>query len=144
MKTKPLFLASMFAFCGMLMFGPVSASNEPSANTPAAEPSPVLNKKLTVAIGMTGVESGSVTVYISNNGKGYSFVGSHSGFIGEFTLEGDSFDIELAFSSVSPSFSCLTTSANFNVTRISDTKYHVTVYDEWLEFGEIGLHFGNF
>ncbi|MDE6499179.1 MAG: hypothetical protein K2K83_00545 [Rikenella sp.] len=140
MKTKRL-LFSVLLFCGMVAFATVWA--RPDSSQPAEskfDPDQVM-----VAVGMTGLESGSVDIQIVfDNGKTYFLTGSANGFIGEFLLESNSFDVELFFHNTSPAFSRLTTSATLEFTQVSDTKYHVTVYDKWITFGEIGLHFGNF
>jgi hypothetical protein len=140
MRAKKL-LFSVLLFCGMAVFATVLAHPDSSANTVEAD----LLKQKTVAIGMTGLEYGSVDIRIVDNGKSYMFTGSRPGFIGEFIREGTTLDVELFFHGVSPEFSRLTTTPNFLVTKISSTQYHITVCeDEMMPHGEIGLHFGNF
>lgn len=143
MKTKKL-LFSALLFCGLAALTTVWAL--PSARATQQQTEPKFDPdQVMVAVGMTGLEWGSVNIQIVfDNGQTYFFTGLANGFIGEFPLESDSFDVELFFNNVSPAFSRLTTSANFNATPVSDTKYHVTIYDKRLTFGEIGLHFGSF
>lgn len=136
MKTKHLFF-SLLAACGIALSASAAALCSAQTDDQTANLG-----EIPITIGMTGLQSGSVDITITDNGKTYFFSASTNGYIGEFPLEGDSFDAELFFNNTSPNFSHLTTSATLDFTQISDTKYHVTVYDKRLTFGEIGLHFG--
>lgn len=140
MKTKRL-LAAILVSCGIVAFATAQALAQQSAKNLQTEQ---LVIQPLIHIGMTGLQYGSVDIRVSNNGQTYSYTSSTNGYIGEFTWEGSSCEFEVTFNNTSPSFNRLTTSANLVAEKISDNKYHVTLYDPDMKWGEIALHFGQY
>lgn len=140
MKAKQ-FIAAIIISCGLMAFGATQAYAQSAfASTQTQEVQPG-----TVTIDFIGFQSGSVQLNVIHDGQREYFQGTTAGNIGHFIAEGDSFDIEIVDISwwTNPSFKFLSGSANLQIEKTTEYKYHVTGFRLSESGANIVLVFGN-
>lgn len=143
MRTKQ-FIAAILISCGIMSFG---ATQTYAQTTPGQqqtkETEPV--RPGFVNIDFVGFQSGSVQLYITNNGEQQYFLGTSAGTIGHFAVVGDTFDIEIGDIPwwTAPSFKYLSGSPNLRIEKKTYSKYHVVGEDIDQSGAYIVLVFGN-
>lgn len=141
MKTKQ-FITAVLISCGIMVFGVTQAYAQATSAGPQTQE---VVQPGTVTIDFIGFQSGNVQMNIIHDGQREYFLGTTAGNIGHFIAESDSFDIEIVDISwwTTPSFKYLSGSANLQIEKISEYKYHVTGFRLSESGANIVLVFGN-